>query len=67
MDNEPQMENEPQAAKTGTPSRMKTAGLVVGVIAVGAVMALMGQNSKQCDCGYTGPKKLDHDFESNPW
>ena len=44
------MENERQSAKTGTPSRMKTALLVVGVIAVGAVMALTGKNQQQCGC-----------------
>ena len=44
------MENEPQSAKTGTHSRMKTAILVVGVIAVGAVMALTGKNQQRCGC-----------------
>ena len=50
MNDEPQMENEPQSAKTGTHSRMKTVLLVVGVLAVGAVMALTGEN-RQCGCG----------------
>jgi thioredoxin 1 len=44
------MENEPQSPETRTPSRMKTAILVVGVIAVGAVMALTGKNQQRCGC-----------------
>jgi thioredoxin 1 len=50
MENEPTIENEPQSAKTGAHSRMKTTFLVVGVLTVGAVMALTGKN-RQCECG----------------
>ena len=50
MNDEPKMENELQSAKTGTHSRMKTALLVVGVLAVGAVMALAGKNQQRCGC-----------------
>jgi thioredoxin 1 len=44
-----EMENESPPVKTGGSSRMKTAVLVIGVIAVGAVMALTGKN-QQCGC-----------------
>ncbi len=50
MENEPKMENEPQSARIGTPSRMTTAVLVIGVIAFGAIMALAGRNQQQCGC-----------------
>ena len=51
MEDEPEMENGLQSAKTGTSSRIKTTVLVFGVIAVGVIMALIGQNQKQCGCG----------------
>ena len=44
------MENEPQSPEPRTPSRVKMAVLVVGVIAVGVVMALTGKNPQQCGC-----------------
>jgi thioredoxin 1 len=50
MENEPQMENESRSAKSSVHPRMKTVVLVVGVLAVGAVMALTGKN-RQCECG----------------
>ena len=50
MNDEPKMENELQSAQTGAHSRMKTALLVVGVLAVGAVMALTGKNQQRCGC-----------------
>lgn len=50
MNDEPQMENEPQSAKSGAHSRMKTVLLVVGVLAVGAIMALTGKNQQRCGC-----------------
>ena len=50
MNDESKSENELQPAKTGTHSRMKTALLVVGVLAVGTVMALSGRD-QQCGCG----------------
>ena len=50
MNDESKMEHELQPAKTGSHSRMKSAVLVVGVIAVGVVMALTGKN-QQCGCG----------------
>jgi thioredoxin 1 len=43
------MENGPQPAKTGMLYRTKIAVLVIGVIAVGFVMALAGKN-QQCGC-----------------
>ena len=60
MNDEPQMENEPQSAKTGTHSRMKTALLVVGVIAVGAVMALTGKNQQASVAAFRSARGL-HD------
>ena len=50
MGNDPQMEDTPQSATTGNSSRMKTVLLVVGVLAVGAVMALTGKNQQRCGC-----------------
>jgi thioredoxin 1 len=50
MENEPQMEVEPQSAKSGTPSRMKTVWIVFAVIAFGVIMALKGNNPQQCGC-----------------
>ena len=50
MDNESQTENEPQPAKTGTHPRMKAVWIVVGVLAVGVVMALTGKNQQRCGC-----------------
>ena len=43
MNDESKSENELQPGKTGTHSRMKTALLVVGVLAVGTVMALTAE------------------------
>lgn len=50
MDNDPQTESVPQPAMTGMSSRMKTTLLVVGVIALGVVMALAGKNQQRCGC-----------------
>jgi thiol-disulfide isomerase/thioredoxin len=44
------MENEPQADKASPASRGKIAVLVIGVVAVGAVMALTNRNPQQCGC-----------------
>jgi thioredoxin 1 len=59
MKNEPQTENEPQPAKTGTHSRMKSVWIVVGVIAIGVIMALKGNSPQQCGCipSITEPSK----------
>ena len=50
MENDPEMEDKSQSAPTGKSSRMKTVLLVVGVLAVGAVMALTGKNQQRCGC-----------------
>ena len=50
MNDESKSENELQPPKTGTLSRKQTVILVVGVLAVGAVMALTARN-QQCGCG----------------
>jgi thioredoxin 1 len=50
MNDEPKMENELQSAKPGAHSRMKTAILVVGVLAAGAIMTLTGKNQQRCGC-----------------
>ena len=44
------MENEPQSEQPRNTSRVKTAVLVIAVIAVGVVMALTGKNPQQCGC-----------------
>ena len=50
MENDPEMEGKSQSAPIGKSSRMKTALLVVGVLVVGAVMALTGKNQQRCGC-----------------
>ena len=50
MNDETQIENDLQPDKTGAPSRRKTALLIVGVLAAGAIMALMGRNQQRCGC-----------------
>ena len=50
MENEPQKEDTPQSVTTGMSSRMKTTLLVVGVVALGVVMALTGKNQQRCGC-----------------
>ena len=50
MENETQKEDTPQSVTTGMSSRMKTTLLVVGVVALGVVMALTGKNQQRCGC-----------------
>lgn len=50
MDDEHLIENEPQSARAGTPSWMTIAVVVIGLIAFGAIMALVGKNPQQCAC-----------------
>jgi thiol-disulfide isomerase/thioredoxin len=60
MDNKPQSENELQVAKTSTHSWKKTALYVVGVLAVGTVMALTGKNQQRCGCLPFGTGSASH-------
>lgn len=50
MSDEQQIANEPQTASIGNRSRKKTMLLVVGIIAIGAVMTALRQNPQQCGC-----------------
>ena len=50
MENDPQMEDQPQSVTTGMSSRKKAALLVIGVVAFTVVMALTGRNQQRCGC-----------------
>jgi thioredoxin 1 len=64
MNDESKTEDELQFAKTGTPSRKTMLLLIVGLIAFGGIMAMVGKNP-QCGCSPFGARPGSHSGASD--